>query len=279
MISFPQLGKLGRLGNQMFQIASTIGIAKRSEQLAIFPEWQYQKFFKNELPTAKILIKDIVQESTCDYQNTSMPEHVRPIGLHGYFQSYKYFEKYKEDIFYYFEFSEEIEDYIKSKYSEELNSCDTFMHVRRGDYEKLSNVYYLQSSDYFSECAKLAESKKIAVFSDDIEWCKENFKNLDCLFVSERNHSKGLDTQDSEEESKSFLREDVVEFALMTKFQNSIISNSSYSWWSAYLNKDKNKKIFAPKNWYKEEHIKVIYPIKEDYNYREDLIPKSWTLV
>ena len=52
------------------------------------------------------------------------------------------------------------------------------MHVRRGDYEKLSNVYYLQSTDYFSECAKLAESKKIAVFSDDVEWCKENFKNF-----------------------------------------------------------------------------------------------------
>ena len=45
MLTFENLGKLGRLGNQMFQIASVIGIAKRSAIGFCFPEWEYQEFF------------------------------------------------------------------------------------------------------------------------------------------------------------------------------------------------------------------------------------------
>ena len=279
MMSFPNLGKLGRLGNQLFQISSTIGIAKTSNQLAIFPEWDYQQFFKNRLPTAKILVRDILQEKYCNYQEVKLPEPARPIGLNGYFQSYKYFENSEKEIRKLFEFSSEIENYISEKYSDTLKECSAFVHVRRGDYETLSAVYESQSMDYYNSCLNFIGCSKFAVFSDDIDWCKEAFSSYNCEFISEREHSKSPTTQDSENESQHFLKEDLVEFALMSKFKDSIICNSSFSWWAAYLNKNTNKKVCAPKNWFTDEHAPKIYNLDNGYDYIKDLIPTTWNLV
>ena len=279
MISFPNLGKLGRLGNQLFQIASTIGEAKRNQHLYCFPEWEYQDFFANKLPTAKLLIKDIGSEKACNYQPFTLPKLARPIGVNGYFQSEKYFKHCEDQIRNQFRFSSEIESYIRQKYEDEIRTCTASIHVRRGDYKSLSQVYYLQDMDYYSECLSLCKANKFAIFTDDPEWCEENFKTFNYVLINERGHKNDLSTPESEEESKGFLREDLIEFALMTKFPNSIIANSSFSWWAAWLNNSTDGKVFAPKKWYKEEHVNKIYETKENYDYRDDLIPESWTLV
>lgn len=279
MISFPNLGRLGRLGNQLFQIASTIGIARKNNHIYAFPEWEYQEFFTNRLPSAKLLVKDVGTEKGCNYEDLSIPQFPRPIGLHGYFQSEKYFKHCEEEIKKYFFLSTEIHDLIRSKYEKVLGIYKTFIHVRRGDYKKLPQVYYLQDADYYKKCLELCGEDKFAIFTDDPEWCKEKFSEFDYFLVNEREHKKNLSTSESEGESKKFLKEDVIEFALMTKFENSIIANSSFSWWAAWLNLNPNKRVFAPKNWYKEDHVKKIYNTSENYNYRNDLLPKSWTLV
>lgn len=279
MITFPNLGKLGRLGNQLFQIASTIGIAKKNGHIYSFPEWEYQDFFSNKLPTAKLLVKDIGTERACNYEDIKMSEFPRPIGLHGYFQSEKYFTHCEDEIKKYFFVSEDIDRYIREKYADVLRTCTASIHVRRGDYKKLNDVYHLLGMDYYSECLSMCRANKFAIFTDDPEWCKEKFSKFDYVLINERTHKDNLNTVESEEESKRFLREDVVEFSLMSKFNYSIIANSSYSWWAAWLNASPNKKVYAPKDWYKELHAKRIYNITEDYNYRNDLIPQSWTLV
>ena len=54
----------------------------------------------------------------------------------------------------------------------------------------------------------------------------------------------------------------------MSLCKSNIIANSSFSWWSAWLNNNKDKIIYAPKNWFNDKSIRT-----------DDLIPKSWNII
>ena len=84
------------------------------------------------------------------------------------------------------------------------------------------------------------------IFSDDINWAKQNFDNKN-LYFSESN-------------------DELFDFILMSKCDNNIIANSSFSWWASYLNKNKNKTIVSPKKWFN--------PIS-NLNYK-DILPEDW---
>jgi hypothetical protein len=84
------------------------------------------------------------------------------------------------------------------------------------------------------------------IFSDDIEWCKQVFPD-GVVFIEGNNQYKDL--------------------CLMSLCNHNIISNSSYSWWAAYLNQNKNKKIVAPSNWF--------IPAKP----LTDLYPNNWIII
>ena len=64
----------------------------------------------------------------------------------------------------------------------------------------------------------------------------------------------------------------------MSKCQNNIIANSSFSWWGAWLNQNLNKKIISPNNWFSENYAKQICGDKYT-TYKQDLIPESWTTI
>jgi len=88
------------------------------------------------------------------------------------------------------------------------------------------------------------------VFSDskkDIEWCKENLQGSDLYFIG------GND--------------DIFDFRMMQLCDNNVISNSSFSWWSAWLNTNKDKKVLAPSKWFGK--------VYKDHNLK-DLIPEQW---
>ena len=74
------------------------------------------------------------------------------------------------------------------------------------------------------------DTEIFVVFSDDIKWCKENFIGNNFYFVENE--------------------KDYIEMYLMSSCNNNIISNSSFSWWSAWINENENKKIIGPKNWF-----------------------------
>ena len=94
MITFRKLGKKGNLGNQLFQIASTIGIAKRYDQDFGFGNWEYQSFFKNPLP--KINFGEFefqhAPEQEYQYHNWNLIEGI-DYDLEGWLQTEKYFDK------------------------------------------------------------------------------------------------------------------------------------------------------------------------------------------
>lgn len=104
------------------------------------------------------------------------------------------------------------------------------IHLRRGDY--VNNPFYvdLSSTDYYERAMKEFPHEKFLVFSDDIEYAKTYFVGNEFEFA------EGTPEEDMD---------------LMASCKGIIISNSSYSWWGAFLG-DKNKKVIAPKVWYSD---------------------------
>ena len=97
------------------------------------------------------------------------------------------------------------------------------------------------------EC--IGENEKFIVVSDDIKWCKEHLKFKNIIFVE--NSSP------------------VIDLFIQSLCQNNIISNSSFSWWGAFLNNNPGKKVIAPANW---------FGFKKKYN-TSDLIPRNWKII
>ena len=115
------------------------------------------------------------------------------------------------------------------------------IHVRRGDYVdhflhgNIANEVYLENAiRYFEE--KLT-NPVFFVFSDEIEWCKENLKIANRKFFFISNEKMELD------------------LFLMSNCKYNVIANSSFSWWAQRLNEHAEKIVVAPEYWFNEEVI------------------------
>jgi len=181
--------------------------------------------------------------------------------LEGFFQSYKYLESIRRELL------EEIslKEDISLKYGDllsEFNSLNSVaLHIRRGDYVNnpaTKKAHFICDLSYYQKAISLIKVKlneknltpKFFVFSDDINWAKENFKLFDFIFVSR----------------PEFL--DPEELILMSKAKHNIISNSSFSFWSAWLNNNPEKIVIAPALWNRK--------YRRAY---KDLIPEDWLRV
>lgn len=121
------------------------------------------------------------------------------------------------------------------------------IHIRRGDY--LLPVHHfvdLSETDYYEraiiEQFLPVENYNFVVFSNDIEYAKQMFSGGNIWFVN----SKGAINYHTDSEKE--------DFALMTRCDNHIIANSSYSWWAAYLCKNADKRVVCPTNYLKKHH-------------------------
>ena len=109
-----------------------------------------------------------------------------------------------------------------------LEGKKTSIHVRRGEYLKYPNHHPTQTLKYFEDSVEALKDKtdKIIVFSDDIPWCKENFKFDNIVYIENE--------------------KDYIEIYLMSLCNNNITSNSSFSWWCAWLNENKDTVVIGP---------------------------------
>ncbi len=167
----------------------------------------------------------------------------KDIYLDGYFQNESYFDKYSERILKEFTLKEE---FINKEFKEVKNNIlnskypSVSLHIRRGDYVTnlnankhhgvLDNKYYKIA---LKEIKKKYPNVNEYIFSDDTNWVRENFEFLskDAVYVSEYGFNSAQ------------------EITLMSKCKNNIIANSSFSWWGAWLNQNKEKTVIAPKSW------------------------------
>lgn len=253
----------GGLGNMLFQIAASKSFAIDNGTDCIFPNldthlgylnsektynptlshsFEYREIFKNLVSTPSDT--QTVISFPFHYSKPNLPSN--NLIVDGFFQSEKYFKHNRKEVIKYLNFNP-IKDIITEKYGKLLSQRTTSIHVRRGDYVRHPNHHPSQSIKYYNESMNLLKSitETFVVFSDDIEWCKNNLKNDNIIYITDE--------------------KDYIELYLMSLCDNNIISNSSFSWWGAWLNNN-NKKVVGPKKWFGSD-------IKHDTS---DIIPDSW---
>ena len=217
-VSFSQLGKQGRLANQLFQLSATICHALNNNDTYVFPEWPYERYFG-----LHGCFSGAIRPSTTysePYFHYAKIPYSPNMDLSGYYQSKTYFAGH-EDL---------IVDLFTPTYELDTIPNTTSIHVRHGDYLNLQQCHPVMAMDYYERAMKTCLSDKYLVFSDDIEWCKRNFVGKQFEFVEGQHETLDL--------------------AMMAKCANQIICNSSFSWWGAFLNRNPSKTVVAPALWF-----------------------------
>lgn len=251
---------LAGLGNQMFTIATTLALAIDNQATAIFPDLRNREWygsytdnvFRNlEVSGDKSFVRRNYNQPGWKYQQIP---YVSNMCLNGYFQSYKFFEHRREQILDIFSAPDDITAYIKDKY------CNIFelgefvaVHVRRNDYltPTLSQYHHAQPVEYYLKAMScFPDGTNFVFFSDDIQWCKDNFDGDNIHFIENET--------------------DVVDLYFMSMATHNIIANSTFSWWAAWLNRNKDKRVIVPKKWYGPRNAHL-----ED----NDLIPNGWEII
>ncbi len=240
------------LGNQLFQVASALSYAKDHGFTAYFPclrsPWygQYTKNIFRKLNT------DPIQERVLAYTEPSFYFSQLPVKeeslliSNSYLQSPKYFESNRQHILDTLNLAADEEKYLKDKYESFLSGESCSLHVRRGDYLKSKNYHTcLWDTDYYRQALDLMDAQTVLVFCDDQEWARDQFPQDKFTIVTEEDH---------------------LELFLMSYCKNNIIANSTFSWWGAWMNKNKDKKVISPAKWFGE--AAKISP--------KDLIPENW---
>lgn len=244
-VTYQQLGKFGRIGNQLFQIASTIGIARRNNMNHVFPEWEYSKYFKRQLPIGHLATFNISKEKKFEYIGVSLSQE-NNYNLFGYYQSERYWNNCKDEVLSYFQFTDE----LLRKQSQKMITVDAVaIHVRRGDYLELQDYHPVLTLDYYNRAIQqFDKEQRFIIFSDDIEWCKK-------YFLTDRfSFANGTQIED---------------LCLMSLCSGHIIANSSFSWWGQYLS-HRHKTVAPSKDKW--------FGLKASHNV-DDLYQDHWMLV
>lgn len=235
----------GRLGNQMFQVATTLSVAFDHNAKAVFPEfaeWKdddlpenmRQVFFRLDTHRAHKSAGTFREHDDFNFVPIPYKPNIR---LLGYFQSERYFRHNKDKILPYFEPRSELSDYLKSKYADLLNHPNTVgMHLRAYNVENpyiVSKVMTPVTFDYFNKAASLFGNDALfVIFTDNVPWAKEILSRFDRPYLIIENENQYGD------------------FYLLSYMKHQIISNSTFSWWAAYLNKNPHKIVIAPFPWF-----------------------------
>lgn len=240
---------MGGLANMMFQISAAYAYSKKHNKELFLTTDSFHTVHKHISEYQNNIFENLkfsnmsfsqpcskIEEQGFHY--TELPYVSGNVLLNGYFQSELYFKEYSDDIKKIFGMRSLIFDYIT--YDVAMNcykidlSCDKTcsIHVRRGDYLKFPSNHPQQGMDYYMRAVKkIGFDSKFLIFSDDIQWCKENFPEMDNFVFIE-----GLS--------------DYEDLYLMSLCKHNIICNSSFSWWAAWLNNNPNKQVIMPKNWF-----------------------------
>ena len=245
-VAFNHLGKLGQLGNQMFQYAATKGIASKVGASFMIPN--HQEIFDDGIGNRyTILLFDAfkltsatnlgtlqtekyAQEQTFEFVNEFFDLNgSEDFSLWGFFQTEKYFKHIEDEIRNDFAFRDEIAE----ECSAIMEGFDNpiALHVRRGDFLHNSGNHPPLGLEYYAEALKnFNDDREVIIFSNDPEWCKEQelFEN-DRFAVSEGGNQ-------------------FYDLCLMSMCNDFIIANSSFSWWGAWL--ANRGKVIAPKQWF-----------------------------
>jgi hypothetical protein len=270
----------GGLGNQIFQYAAAL-VATKGNQKEIVVDASYYWYVPNrryildklQLPAQKISFFShplefflalpvigerwkkmyskigpfqLVTEKKQFYFYKTLSKKKANIYLSGFWQHRLYLDEQKKKLLKLIVFPPITNAKKKRVYRKILQKKSVAIHVRRGDYLRNSNFglcsmdYYLKGMKYISSHVR---KPQYFIFSDDIAWCKKEFKKIkNCIFIE--------DTQD-----------EITDLLLMKSCKHHIIANSTFSWLGAWLHQKKGI-VIAPKNWSgnKKAASALLYP-------------------
>lgn len=233
---------IGRAGNSCFQIAMSLGYARKYNY-----QWAVQSIPHNNesaihrvypnLPKtdskgsryqehpSKVCPQHGTHYDLCHFDYHDIPDLGPDVFFVGFWQSWKYFEHCKEEVKKVFELPHVAgyEDYVS-------------IHVRRGDYVQHAGSFPPVTFGYIRKAMdRFPSNQKYVVFSDDINWCKEN------IWIADMEFSEG--------------RNELQDLSLMASCGHHIIANSSFSWWASYLGHNPDRIVICPsaKTWFGEK--------------------------
>ena len=257
---------VGRLGNQMFEIANAYAQALRYNIALRIPSTTTQGIiYENPLLYKNTMFRKLELRNDCYvsgmhcirstfHYTEYKPHDILPTTFAGFFQSEKFFKDYSQNIKWLYE---PTGTFIEKAFEQhpQLNSENTVaIHVRRGDYTIQTTRFPLITKEYITKALKqIPETTYCFVVSDDISWCKQNLIGEKFIFTNYIDPSEAI--------------------WFMSLCKHFILSNSTFSWWGAYLSQSLNSKIIVPSVWFGPD-----FAPKEAWD-TKDIYCENWTVL
>lgn len=244
---------MGGLANQLFEVANVLAYAHRHGCVPVFdtsvtespsmirPQPTYwDTLFSRAVALGNGAVLDKSRSRVYPdpaYEYTEIAPDEGDTMFWGHFLSYKYFHDCREHIVELIARNPMIRDEVDRAERRMRSKLPTparilvSIHVRRGDSLRNGTLARL-SLDYYRQAARSFDDACFIVFSDDIPWCRSNL---------------GIDGDVHYVESEK----DYVDLLLMARCDHHIIANSTFSWWSAYLNESENARVLYPYPWFR----------------------------
>lgn len=236
-----------------------LSIFNVKEQFLFAPGWQRTVYGWKLPKTGKLLRKlarkgkRYVRETDFHFQPGILANAQDNSLYEGWFQSPKYFAGIEDQLREDFRFQDAIIPESKELEQRILSTNSVCLNVRRTDFLKVDTLnatnldYFLRGAAYMAE---RVDNPHFFIFSDDVEWCRENILLDHPVEVVNHSH-KGR-------RFGNYLQ-------LMSLCKHFIIPNSSFAWWAAWMNTDPGKMVVAPKMWFTDVEIDT-----------SDLVPEKW---
>lgn len=226
----------GRLGNNLFMIAHAYakGLEFNKQVVVCRSQLIHEGIDYSTNICSKLEFVDEINDNR-NY-NLEVPSNDKHTLYSGYYQNEECFNKYSEAVKSLFgppiDFINRIHTEIPVIFQKKV----TVINVRRGDYLIYSDYHPVMGVDYIQQAIKLIpNTEHYLIASDDIEWCKQHLSLGDNVTF--------LEGYKSHEQ-----------LWVLSMCPNFIISNSSFSWWAAYLSRHTDKVVIAPETWFGPRH-------------------------
>lgn len=284
---------MGGLGNQLFQVFTTVATSIKCSIPFAFTQTGYisgdgidarHSYWNTLLSGFMPYLTNSMSSSPVRISEPSFrytPISIQPLSnetvteLYGYFQSYKYFEEQYDEILKITQFElqktqliDRLPPHHRAILSSDTNGSTISMHFRMGDYKKIQHVLPVLGGEYYENALKYMQPLLVEPKTTKIIWFCEQV-DLECVTqrviqmakqFPEYTFIQGpLDLQDWEQ------------MLYMSCCTHNIIANSTFSWWAAYINSNKNKIVCYPSIWFGSALIST-----HDV---ADLCPPSWSRI
>ncbi len=213
--------------------------------------------FKKLIANSVFPIKHIIEDGLAYQANIGNTASSGSSYFHGYWQCERYFLRHRTILLDDFRLRVPLTLRSKTLLTDiRRSACAVALHIRRGDYvtsASASAVHGTCTADYYHRAMmhmkKTLGCVRFFVFSDDIAWAQENLGSEHELVFADYSTSVNA----------------CEDMHLIRACQHQIIANSSFSWWGAWLNRNPDKIVISPMQWFKAEHMDS-----------GDLIPAEW---